>query len=262
MVEVALGVQFEPLGGLGIPLMAQFWEQIRDRFPKWTQHPLIPAAMESFGSPMAVPLNVSFSLRNDPMIRSMFEDIAGNHLIQVQNDRFVHNWKKEQDQSLVYPRYPVVRKNFEAAFQHFAKFAGEHGLGEPVATLCEVAYVNHVPASKVWGRYGQLGEVLASFSGHTTDGFLAEPEGVDLNLRYVIPDLDGRPVGRLHVAARPVIRRVDGTPMFKLDLTARTLVEDRGLTGALGALDKGHDFLVNAFRSITTKKMHEVWGLE
>lgn len=222
VVEVALGVQFELLEGLGIPTMALYWETIRDRFPKWTQHPPLPSLVESFGRAAAAPIDVRFSLSSTPPIRSMFEDERGHHLIQLQHDRFVHNWRKHEDHRLVYPRYPAVRERFEAAFRGFVAFVGEAGLGDLVPNQCEVTYVNHIPANDVWTRHGQLGEVMAGYTGQHADAFLGEAEAVDLNLRYVIPDESGAPIGRLHVAARPVVRRVDGMPMFKLDLTART----------------------------------------
>ncbi|MFQ5734475.1 MAG: hypothetical protein ACE5KM_21275, partial [Planctomycetaceae bacterium] len=43
--------------------------------------------------------------------RVFFEDESGNWLIQIQRDRFLHNWRVSTDES-EYPRYPEVSRRF------------------------------------------------------------------------------------------------------------------------------------------------------
>ncbi len=262
VVEVALGVQFEPIENLSPAATALYWERIRAEFPRWSQRAPLATAFETFGPPMVSPVGVSLSVANAPgPMRSMFEDKSGYDLLQVQHDRFIRNWRKYDDNNVVYPRYDVVRENFKEALGGFKGFLGDEGVGEFVPVQCEVTYVNHIESGAAWERHGELAEVLEGFTGEHSDDFLGEPEAVDLNLRYVIPGDDGDAVGRLRVAVRPAHRLSDGRAIFKIDLTARTVLNGGGVDQVLEELDRGHHFLVNAFRALTSKKMHKLWGL-
>ncbi len=263
VVEVVLGVHL-PLVGLSVAHMARYWESIRsgqnNAFPTWTQEAPLPSIVETFGGPVPA-VRVNFG--KPPIARSMFEETNKTHLIQVQHDRFLYNWRKYGNPSVVYPRYPAVRKKFSQAFEHFARFLKAEADIEAVPRLCEVTYVNHIESGHGWEKHNELAKVFCSYGGELSDDFLPEPEGVDLNLRFVIPGADGSPTGRLHVAVRPVLRLTDGKELFRADLTARTIVGTKHeLDSVLTAMDLGHDFLVNAFRSITTKTMHGIWGLQ
>jgi hypothetical protein len=72
--------------------------------------------------------------------------------------------------------------------------------------------------------------------------------------------LQEEPVGRLHIAAEPAFRRSDSSPIVVLTLTARGRPLGVGLDGVLAFLDLGHEWIVRAFDSVTTSKMHRIWG--
>ncbi len=211
------------------------------------------------GRPLGVRVNLSSVLGP---IRSVFEDDTGFHLVQLQPDRFHYNWRKYAADDVVYPRYSELRDRFANEYEAFLDFLAAGGAGQVVPRQCEVTYVNHLEQGRGWERHGQLGNVLAGFAGEHSDGFLDEAESVDLTMRYLIPGADGRPCGRLHVQARPVFRLADDKPLLKIHLTARTVAAGGGLEHVLADLDRGHHFLVNAFRSLTTEAMHDMWGLQ
>jgi len=262
--EVALSVQHEPLARLTPPKVARYWERVREAFPNWSTHPPINAAFETFGLPTVRRARLSFEVANAPgPTRAMFEDDDGDHLMQLQPDRFVRNWRRFKNQDAEYPRYATVhRPEFKTAVQDYLQFLAEWEIGDLMPNQVEVTYVNHVEPEGVWQRHGQLAAVLAVLSGQHSDAHLAEPEAIDVNLRYIIPGDDGDPVGRLHITVRPVYRARDLTPLFAINLTARVGISGGGVDDVLREMDRGHDFLVSAFRSITTAEMHKMWGLE
>ena len=47
-----------------------------------------------------------------------------------------------------------------------------------------------------------------------------------------------------------------------VQLFARGAPIGDGLEGALAFLDLGHDWLVRAFKSLTTLEMHKEWGMQ
>src|SRR5205823_1160448 len=137
-------------------------------------------------------------LNAPPLPRCWFLNASGTQLIQVQRDRFAHNWRKVGDGD-AYPRYERMRDAFKRELEVFETFLTREALGELVPNQCEVTYVNHIIAGDGWARHGQIDEVLTVVSARPTEPLLGEAEDVSVALRYVIADETGAPTGRLHV---------------------------------------------------------------
>jgi uncharacterized protein (TIGR04255 family) len=198
-------------------------------------------------------------LESPPAPRVWFLNEAGTELIQVQSDRFIHNWRKVGEGD-TYPRYEYIRNTFRSELEAFQAILTREEIGEIVPNQCEVTYVNHIVSGSGWNSHGQLGNVLTVFQTAYSDDKLAEPEDVRLGLRFVLKDDHSEPIGRLHISAQPVYRRADHVPMIALTLTARGRPSGEKLDDVLRCLDVGRDSIVCAFASITTPEMHRIWG--
>lgn len=260
VVEVALSAQFESLGKLRMPQLGLLWQEFRDRFPMTEEHAPLDAVVERFGAPR-VRRGVARieMLESPPTPRCWFLNEAGTELIQVQQDRFVHNWRKAES-TTEYPRYEHVRATFASELKRFSEFLAREKLGEFVPNQCEVTYVNHIQSGEAWQAHGDVGQVITVFSRSFSDSFFDLPEDVGLRLRFPILDDAGQPVGRLHVALEPGYRTGDEQPIFVLNLTARGAPLGVGIAGVLSFLDLGREWVVRGFTSITTPKMHKEWG--
>lgn len=259
VVEVALSVQFETLANLRTPQLGLLWQEFRDRFPVTEEHPPLDTVLERFGVPPTPKGVARFQMLTAPPVpRCWFLNKEGTELVQVQQDRFVHNWRKAGDKD-AYPRYDHVRTTFESELRRFGEFLLGQQAGELNPNQCEITYVNHITSGEGWKHHGQLGDVLTLFAPRYTDEFRPVPEDGRLSVRYVIPNDAGEPVGRLHVAVEPVYRSADDVPMFALTLTARGRPLGDGVPGVLGFLDVGREWIVRTFASITTPKMHTIW---
>lgn len=259
VVEVALSVQFETLPDFRTPQIGLLWQQFRDRFPKTEEHPPLDSVIERFGVPPTPKGVARFQMLSAPPVpRCWFLNNEGTELVQVQQDRFAHNWRKVGDQA-TYPRYDYVRTTFENELRKFEDFLSRQQIGELNANQCEITYVNHILSGEGWNNHGQLGEVLTLFAPRYTDDFRPAPEDGRLSARYMIPNNTGEPVGRLHVAVEPVYRSADDMPMFALTLTARGRPLGVGVPGVLAFLDLGREWIVRSFASITTPQMHTIW---
>ena len=179
-------------------------------------------------------------------------------LIQIQPDRFIHNWRKRQGDE-EYPRYKVLKETLKAKLETFQTFLEREDLGTLSPNQCEVTYVNHVvlPEEK---KHGHLNEILAPVSLQHSDSFLSSTEESRVTLRYVIKDDEGKPIGRLHIEAEPAYRISDGLPMYVLTLTARGAPLGPSVEDALKFLDIGREWVVRGFAAVTTAEMHEEWG--
>jgi uncharacterized protein (TIGR04255 family) len=260
LVEVALSVQFNTLEGLRTPHLGLLWTDFRDRFPKFEEHPPIPPMTEKFGLRPAPAPSFSVDLMNvPPLPRCWFLNEAGTELIQVQQDRFIRNWRKVGTGD-EYPRYERIRKSFEEDFSRFVAFVRREKLGEMKPNQCEVTYVDHVIGGEGWARHGQIDEVVTLWAKRKADAFPPEPEDVRFAVRYLIPSSEGEPLGRLHFELQPGILKAENRPIFVLNFTARGRPETEDIDGVLKFFDLGRDWAGRAFVAVTSERMHEAWG--
>ncbi|MDP3910678.1 MAG: TIGR04255 family protein [Gemmatimonadales bacterium] len=259
VIEVALSFQFERLGSLHASHLGLLWSRFRDRFPKTEDHPPREPIIEQFGvfSPPGVRVQIETVM---PVPRAWFLNEAGTELIQVQQDCFVHNWRKIGVPAEIYPRYESIRQTFSNELGVFLRFVEEEGIGKVIPTQCEITYVNHLVAGEGWDALGEVECVLAPWSGKYSEPFLPMPEEIRTGIRYLIPGAQNEPIGRLHVDLVPAVDLKTQRRVFVLTLTARGRPTDEGIDGVLRFLDKGREWIVRGFAAITTSNMHRVWG--
>lgn len=260
VVEVALSVQFEPLSNLRTPQAGLLWSQFRAQFPKIEEHPTLNSVIEKFGVHRSRPVGIRIEMENKPpMPRCWFLNTSGTELIQVQQDRFVHNWRKvgEGDK---YPRYESVRDKIKKELNSFSQFLCHENVGEFIPNQCEITYVNHIRIGTEWQNHGQLGEVLTLFTPTYSEPFLPDAEDARVRVRYVVTGKDNQPLGRLHLSVEPGYWKADDEPMLVMTLTARGRPIGEGIDGIMQFFDIGREWIVRGFASVTTAQMHRAWG--
>lgn len=257
VVETVLSAQFEPLPSVQTAHLGLLWGEYRASFPKSGEHPPLDPVVEQFPERPSGRFGLKLQMFEVPPIpRLSFANAQGNEMIQVQNDRFIKNWRKEGDGEQ-YPHYEeTVRPNFDRDFGIFLGFLAKNRLGPPRVNQCEVTYVNHILSGIGWDNYGEFENVFTfwRFPNATPPG---PPEDLRLHARFVIPDDDGKPIGRLHVDLQPAVRISDNLPMYVLHLTARGQVGD-----GLGFFDIGRKWIVTTFKRLTTESMHNIWRIK
>lgn len=256
VVEVAIAAQFDGIPGLTGPHMGLLWQRFRGAFPTLQAHPALDPRFERSGPELGKKL--TFALETVPTPRVWFIGSNEEHLVQVQQDRFVFNWRSIHGQD--YPRYEHVKASFEKHFGLFREYLAEEQLGEPRLNQWELTYVNRIPAGDGWHRHGELGLVVPLLDPSTEGGFLPEPEDIALRVRYRISP-EEEVVSRLYVEATPGFDAT-GMPVVRLSLTARGGLE-RGADRLLGSrLDVGREWIVRGFAEVTSKTMHRHWERE
>jgi uncharacterized protein (TIGR04255 family) len=193
-------------------------------------------------------------------------DEPGNELIQIQNDRFIRNWRRYHDRQLVYPEYlEHLRPQLISDFAAFIEFLRVENLGEPEFDQCEVTYVNHIERDGLWSSHGDLHQVFRGWSSAYPSVRGQSPETIAVRVRHEIHDDKDSFAGRLYVDIDSGLLPADRAenseprPVFVLQLVARGHPFGAGLDGALGFLDLGHDTIVRAFDTITTDAAHSEW---
>ncbi len=256
VAEVAIAAQFDGIRGLTGPLMGLLWQRYRESFPKLEVHPALDPQVERSGP--AAGKGLRFKLETVPPSRAWFIGANEAHLIQVQQDRFVFNWRRMAGED--YPRHEQVRGSFDENFGIFQEFLADEQLGGPKLNQWELTYVNHIPAGEGWYRHGELGSVVPALVGSGQRAFLPEPEDIALRVRYRMPDGEGG-VSRLHIVANPGFD-ASGSPVLGLTLTARGGLGQGATSTFESRLDLGREWIVRAFAEVTSKTMHRHWERE
>ena len=257
VVEVAISVHFDELGGFQPVHFGLLWEQLRDRYPKTEYHPPVGPTIELFdvkGAP-------NVALRFDttlPVGRCWYLNEGGTQLLQVQPDRVTLNWRK-LDTAVAYPHYDALKLSFRSELALVLAFFEGHGLGTFQPLQCELTYVNHIVQGDGWDTTKDLSRVTSLWSGGTTEDFLPATEDVRFACQYRMEER-GIPRGRLHVELQSALRTFDRKRLLALHLVARGAPLSGNVDGVLGFTDLAHEWIVRGFAAITTKEMHKHWG--
>ena len=249
--EVVCGIQFQPLKAMTVPYLGLLWEKFRSEYPNCREvAPLMPV-VERFDEHTREepnPFGDAF-----PSPRIWFETSDGNGLIQVQRDRFLHNWKKERDDD-TYPHYDQVITRFRECLTTFEKFLQENSLESISPTQYELTYTNHIDQGQGWTNLGEIGGVFPDFDWRkVAQRFLPAPEAINWQTLFILPER----AGRLRVSIRLAKRRSDGLPTFLVELTARGINTDRSRPAMWSWFDLAHEWIVCGFTDLTSDSMHK-----
>ena len=255
VIEVAASLQFDPIEDLHAVRLGLLWEAYRDRYPRVEVHPPLESVREVIGPP--VPAKLSFSVgATMPPPRYWFLNERGTQMIQVQQTRFVLNWRK-MDTEVAYPHYSNIRDTLVEEFGRFEQFLEDESLAGPQLNQAELTYVNHIPVAA--GRQQEtLQRIVRLWRGEPEASILPSAEDIQFRARYVMPNMDS-PMGRLYVTSETRLRASNGVPVLSLTLLARGAPQGAGFAGGLAFMDHGHRWIVQSFADITTPEMHGIW---
>jgi uncharacterized protein (TIGR04255 family) len=252
VAEVGLSVQLQGATLDSSRTISAFYPTVQDRYPSIVPQPPVPPLEENFEIPS--PNSIAFQLFGSAEAqRWAFENSDRTEAIQVQRDRFVYLWAKEETDS-EYPHYGWIRDRFEAAYISYLGLTE----GEVEATWCEITYVNPIILPEGEMR-PDLSTLLRRLVPHNVPG-LPTPYNTGLEERFQLERGDGTPYARFFVAVQSSvapIRRLG----YTISLTMRGRPETHDTDGVLAFFDEGRERIVTTFREITTVERHAEWGL-
>ncbi|HEX9744805.1 MAG TPA: TIGR04255 family protein [bacterium] len=259
VIETVLSVQFDPL--LDSSHLGLLWHKYRDRFPTFEEKPPIKPAFEIFDRKEMIKFRQEseFTISDiPPLRRCWFIQEDKTRLIQVQNDRFIINWRKVTGNE-TYISYPNFFQDFQAEYDVFNSFLKQEHLTENfIVNQCEITYVNHIHMPDGQDTHSNFNKIFSYFIPKINRPILPVPENSEIKFRYRILDKDGSPLGRLHVTIEPKMKK-DETNIYEMNLTCRGGPLNENIDGITGFFNIGHVWIVNAFDALTTKMMHEFW---
>jgi uncharacterized protein (TIGR04255 family) len=248
-VETLMGVHFAPIERWQGPYFGLFWSRIKKDYPRIELQPPVIAALTA-ESALA-----QFQSRVELPVRCWFFNQDETRLIQVQNNLFLHNWRKVEPGDK-YLHYDDLRPIFEREWQGFRNFLESESLPVPAVQLCEVTYVNHIDRGNGLKTFADLSDVFPNWSPRTSGGILPTPELVAINASYPLKDLEGH----LQITAQPAVRQTDTKETLQLTVTAKCKPSSSSNEDIRRCLDESRKWVVLGFTDFTGPKMHAIWG--
>lgn len=261
LVEVVASARFEPMRAENGLSLGQAWRDLwAGEFPSFELQAPYLAPTESFLPGTRYSAGIGFGVGNvPPPARAWMSSIDGQHLLQLQNDWFAVNWRRNggRDAEHDYDRWPMRLATFERQWGSLRAWLEKRG-ERPVANQLEVTYINHIRrADDVWDRHSEIASV---FPGVTLGTSLpANLEELSISARSEIPRDEELPQARMHINVTPayVPAGSEPEPIFILELTVRGAAPGDGSFEAFG--NRARAAIVRAFTAITSPAMQEVW---
>ncbi len=254
VIEVVCGTQFEPLEGFQATAFGLLWQRFRSEYPICKQQSPLAQVIERVGDPVEEEPHVELS-SVPPLPRMFFIHQAPCWLLQVQGDRFLHNWRK-QEETDVYPHFPEVFKRFWSAWQRFLDFCRDEKIGAPRVNQLEVTYINHIIQGEGWEGLGTIGEVFPDVTWQAQRSFLPTPESVTWKACFALPDA----AGRLHASVRHAVRRRDMQSVLLCELTARGVPSSLDDDAIRDWFHLGREWIVRGFADLADETLQdEIW---
>jgi len=256
LVESVLSVQFGQLPFLTLLHAGRYWSEVLgvDKWSEVDEAGYLDDRFERFEeeATWAKPPQFKLAPASAPN-RAQFRTADGDRMIQVQQSRFILNWLRRTSR---YPRYSVLRDEFEQEYSRFVDFVTSLGAEKPVPNQWEVTYVNHLVRGEKWDTLEDWSRIFPSVSVPPSANDTVIPDVISLDSTYLI----GKDKGRLRVSYRRAKHNETGQEVIRVDLTARGPVGSDSGKGLLDGLDLGRQAIVETFAAISSEHAHEMWG--
>jgi uncharacterized protein (TIGR04255 family) len=252
ITETVFGVQYSTEHRVGLPELGLYAEMVKGEFPRLELRPPLGSWAEARQAPRG---SLEVIHGAPPLPRCWFIDEPGNRLIQLQEDRFVHNWRKVGGDEQ-YPRYEGILTEFLRRWEGFKEFLEQRGKGRAKEDVFELSYINHIEKGVGWSDAGDLAGLFSFLSGRGTDGFLPSPSSIVYRARYALP----APMGYLEVSVNPVVRAHDQKEAIQLQLTSRgpsKRIDGLEVSAWFGL---AREWIVKGFADLTSEEAHKIWG--
>lgn len=255
VVETVLSVQFAPLQKFSDAHAGWFWKNYLDK--EWGNvqvAPKIDDQFERFGEEMRWGPSAAFRIATGPGSERIQIIRADNErMIQIQDTRFIYNWKKQEGS---YPSYDELLPEFQSVFSQFEKFAAEAGFGSLIPSQWEVTYVNHIPKGELWESVKDWPNIFPGLPAPSSNVSNLSPEDFRGEWRSII----GGNLGRLYTTLnRGKVGSDKGPEIIQLQFTARGPVNPEKTLDLQGGFRLGHESIVLSFTDMTSDAAHKHW---
>lgn len=248
VVETSLGFVFNKIAGWNVLHFGALREHFKTKYPFTEFPPPIIA------TPIVPPVTVQWSPSESIVpLRTLFTDATRSQLVQVQNEFFLHNWRKT-DKTPNYEHYDQILPLFQQDWNTYLSFLSTEDLVRPTVLRCEMSYFNHIVRGQDWEMFEDLPRVFRLWRGFDKNPVFNSIEFVAFNIVQPV----GR--GKIQIVVSPGVRTTDGKEILQVNLTASVVPsgsEDEPLFEALAGC---HQIALQSFDNFFTDEVLSKWG--
>ena len=243
VIEVAFQVMFPTLAGIGTPHFGAFWSSIRDEFST-IQAAARLGPVEFSGIQGAFPEN-----------RLWLVHKSGETLIQLQDNRFLFNWR-QTGEDFAYPGYEELYPEFSSYLQKFCEFLAEENSPIDAFKGFELHYVNHIYLGDSIKKWEDAGNAISLLEKATPVQKLSPLTSVRFNTTSKILDSDDV----LHVGIESRSHNETKKELLNFEIRVSAVRESLKPDSLAAEFSKAHDKILMAFLDISTTKSKRSWG--
>ena len=241
--EIVCGILFDSIQRLRAGHLGLLWQRFRSEFPNIEDQNLIAPVSEKDLNPDKPSL---------PRVWFVQED--ENELIQVQFNRFVHNWRKRRPDD-DYPGYEKVVGNFEQYLLRFQEFLVDEELGNLAPNRYELTYIDHILLNEGWETLNHIERVFPSLISLEAHKILsADVREINWQMVFGLP----KDLGILQLSIRNAQRVSDNRPLLNVEFSA---VSNEPYQPMRDWFDSAHEVISNLFSQLVSNEIQEkFWG--
>jgi len=245
LVEVVFGIEFDAPEFSSVHF-GLYWETIRDRFPNQIDRSPFQEDEDTVSSSMP-PLRRVWFLSNDK-----------KRLIQLQDNCFVYNWGRVNEET--YPHFETIFPEFLQEWNHLKAWWSNWGQSSLKPVEYELIYLNLINKDSGWFSTEDYSKVFTFIKEDFKD-YLATPRFLDFQLAFFLPNEEGE----LKITVEQILNDNDSSDssddsddsdyvVFRLRATSFDADKEPAEW-----FKSAHDFVVRAFLDLTKKEAQEKW---
>lgn len=248
VIETSLGFIFNKIVGWNVLHFGALWEHFKNKYPHTEFPPPIIA------TPPAPPLTVQWSPSESIIpLRALFTDASRSQLVQVQNEFFLHNWRKT-DETPDYEHYDRILPLFREDWSVYLAFLAERKLARPTIIRSEMSYFNHIVRGQDFETYEDLPKVFRNWRGFEKNPVF---NGLEFVAFHIVQPVG---VGKIQIVVSPGVRTADGKEILQVNLTASVVPSGSADDSIFLALSECHQIALRSFDGFFTDEMLSKWG--
>ena len=260
VVEVALAIEFDQAVGfrsLDLGRLAAAWE---DSLPRADERPVLPRMGPPDDDLVDDLVDALFDVEESVVPpRLWLQNDIGDQVVQIQRDRLVVNWRKEGSGG--YPRYKFVRDRLRDAWDRLVSVCEDLGYDEPIPSLCEIQYINHISTEQGWNSPRDTERLIIPWQSIEDNEHIPSDHLCQFSLHCHFPeDREGWLNVDGWTTSVPPADDSGTQMMMVLNLTSRGHALSQDFDSAIAFLDVAHVWIVQGFTAITSPEAHITWG--
>lgn len=232
--EVVFDVTFKRISDFTVPYIGLLWNHYKAEYPTCEEQP-----------PIVDPSSLPDLEQLKP--RVWFVHADDSRVIQIQNDRFVFNWRKREDD---YPSYEIVSPDFKSRFLEFKNFLAKNNLGDCLPLRPEITYINTIVKGSGWETLGDIQDIFPDLDWtNPNKRFLSVPDTLSWGCSFELPEKRGILTVKLNTGSL----RKDNVPILMLEIKVRGIQKEISEEELFEWFDYSHKIIVLAFDDLTSQ---------